>query len=86
MGPSSFISSTLMRLFYLLDRSLKVLYPYSHYFSGATKAVYAPDPFDVGRTLQADITTDTFTLTLTTTGPIDPGWSPFLSYWISEKS
>lgn len=40
--------------------------------SGATKAVYAPDPFDVGRTLQADITTDTFTLTLTTTGPIDP--------------
>ncbi|KAL1812367.1 hypothetical protein ACET3Z_022432 [Daucus carota] len=38
---------------------------------GATKVVYAPDPFDVGRTLQDDITKDALILTSTTTGPID---------------
>ena len=74
-SPSSFTS---FRVFYQLDRRLKVLYYYHHFFfSGATKAVYAPDPFDVGRTLQADITKDGLTLTLTTTGPIDPGWFTF---------
>ncbi|CAK9143658.1 unnamed protein product [Ilex paraguariensis] len=40
--------------------------------SGATKAVYAPEPFDVGRSLQADIISDGQRITLTTTGPIDP--------------
>ncbi|XP_062015996.1 stomatal closure-related actin-binding protein 1 [Rosa rugosa] len=40
--------------------------------SGAIKSVYAPEPFDVGRFLQADIVFDGQRLTLTTAGPIDP--------------
>ncbi|GMH10331.1 hypothetical protein Nepgr_012172 [Nepenthes gracilis] len=40
--------------------------------SGATKSVYAPEPFDVGRMLQAEITFDGQNFTLTTSGPIDP--------------
>ncbi|KAL8480236.1 hypothetical protein ACS0TY_026964 [Phlomoides rotata] len=40
--------------------------------SGATKAAYAPEPFDVGRTLQADISTNDQTVTVTTSAPIDP--------------
>ncbi|KAF3453138.1 hypothetical protein FNV43_RR03573 [Rhamnella rubrinervis] len=40
--------------------------------SGATKLVYAPEPFDVGRILQVDITAEGQKITLTTTGPIDP--------------
>ena len=40
---------------------------------GANKSVYAPEPFDVGRVLQADISTDDQTITLSTSGPIDPG-------------
>ncbi|XP_057480605.1 stomatal closure-related actin-binding protein 1 [Actinidia eriantha] len=40
--------------------------------SGATKSVYAPEPFDVGRILQAEIISDGQNITLTTTGPIDP--------------
>lgn len=39
--------------------------------------MYAPEPFDVGRILQVDITTEGQMITLTTTGPIDPG--PVLS-------
>ncbi|KAK9125669.1 hypothetical protein Scep_014515 [Stephania cephalantha] len=39
---------------------------------GATKAVYAPEPFDVGRILAADIALDDQTATVTTAGPIDP--------------
>lgn len=42
-------------------------------FSGATKSIYAPEPFDVGRILQADILTDEQTITVTTSAPIDPG-------------
>lgn len=41
--------------------------------SGATKSMYAPEPFDVGQILQADILTDDQTITVTTSGPIDPG-------------
>lgn len=41
--------------------------------SGATKSVYAPEPFDVGRILQADIVADGQTITISTIGPIDPG-------------
>lgn len=41
--------------------------------SGATKSAYAPEPFDVGRILQADIVSEGKQITLTTTGPIDPG-------------
>ncbi|KAI5335359.1 hypothetical protein L3X38_025492 [Prunus dulcis] len=40
--------------------------------SGAIKSVYAPEPFDVGRILQADINLEGQWLTLTTAGPIDP--------------
>ncbi|CAL2256672.1 unnamed protein product [Prunus armeniaca] len=40
--------------------------------SGAIKSVYAPEPFDVGRILQADIILEGQWLTLTTAGPIDP--------------
>lgn len=41
--------------------------------SGATKTVYAPEPFDVGRVLHADIIFDGQKFTISTTGPIDPG-------------
>ncbi|KAL0418443.1 UNVERIFIED_CONTAM: Stomatal closure-related actin-binding protein 1 [Sesamum radiatum] len=40
--------------------------------SGATKSEYAPEPFDVGRILRADISTDDQTITITTSAPIDP--------------
>ncbi|KAL3718538.1 hypothetical protein ACJRO7_003635 [Eucalyptus globulus] len=40
--------------------------------SGATKQVYAPEPFDVGRILQADIFSEGQHSTLSTTGPIEP--------------
>ncbi|KAI4308227.1 hypothetical protein L6164_031324 [Bauhinia variegata] len=40
--------------------------------SGATKSVYAPEPFDVGRILQVDIVLEGQHITLSTTGPIDP--------------
>ncbi|XP_004291720.1 PREDICTED: uncharacterized protein LOC101300025 [Fragaria vesca subsp. vesca] len=40
--------------------------------SGAIKSVYAPEPFDVGWFLQADIVFNGQRLTLTTAGPIDP--------------
>uniref|UniRef100_A0A5B7BCA0 Stomatal closure-related actin-binding protein 1 n=1 Tax=Davidia involucrata TaxID=16924 RepID=A0A5B7BCA0_DAVIN len=40
--------------------------------SGATKPIYAPEPFDVGRVLQVDIISDGQRIMLTTTGPIDP--------------
>ncbi|KAL7151955.1 hypothetical protein ABFS83_04G066300 [Erythranthe nasuta] len=40
--------------------------------SGATKSIYAPEPFDVGRILQAEILAVDQIITLTTSGPIDP--------------
>ncbi|KAJ1384116.1 Stomatal closure-related actin-binding protein, fused Ig-PH domain, partial [Sesbania bispinosa] len=40
--------------------------------SGATKSVYAPEPFDVGRILQVDIISEGSQITLSTTGPIEP--------------
>ncbi|KAK7259949.1 hypothetical protein RIF29_25583 [Crotalaria pallida] len=40
--------------------------------SGATKPVYAPEPLDVGRTLQVDIISEGMQITLSSTGPIDP--------------
>ncbi|KAJ9146616.1 hypothetical protein P3X46_028856 [Hevea brasiliensis] len=40
--------------------------------SGATKSVYAPEPFDVGRVLQVEIIADGQQVMLTTTGAIDP--------------
>ncbi|KAL3637111.1 Stomatal closure-related actin-binding protein 3 [Castilleja foliolosa] len=40
---------------------------------GANKCVYAPEPIDVGRVLQADITSNGLKDTLTTNGPIEQG-------------
>ncbi|KAE8691650.1 Stomatal closure-related actin-binding protein 1 [Hibiscus syriacus] len=40
--------------------------------SGASKSVYAPEPFDVGRILQVEIVYDGELIILTTTGAIDP--------------
>lgn len=40
--------------------------------AGATKSVYAPEPFDVGRILQAEISYDSQKITLTTTCALDP--------------
>ncbi|CAI9106200.1 OLC1v1005293C7 [Oldenlandia corymbosa var. corymbosa] len=40
--------------------------------SGATKPIYAPEPFDVSRTLQAEIAFDGQKIIVETTGPIDP--------------
>ena len=45
------------------------------YLLGATKPIYAPEPSDVGRILQADIISDALSISLTTSGPIDPGKS-----------
>lgn len=40
--------------------------------SGANKSIYAPEPFDVGRILQADIVSNGQRVTVTTIGPIEP--------------
>lgn len=50
---------------------------------GATKPIYAPEPFDVGRLLQVDIVFDDQRSALTTTGPIDPGLIRFLYFFPS---
>ena len=42
-------------------------------YPGASKSVYAPEPFDVGRILQAEIIYDGQLIILTTTSAIDPG-------------
>ncbi|XP_038988214.1 stomatal closure-related actin-binding protein 1-like isoform X1 [Phoenix dactylifera] len=39
---------------------------------GATKSVYAPEPFDVGRFVLAEIVMGAESITVATTGPIDP--------------
>lgn len=39
---------------------------------GANKSVYAPEPIDIGRVLQVDITSNGQTVSVTTAGPIDP--------------
>ncbi|KAK6149018.1 hypothetical protein DH2020_016543 [Rehmannia glutinosa] len=40
---------------------------------GANKCVYAPEPIDVGRVLEVDITSNGLKVTLTTDGPIEQG-------------
>ncbi|CAI9285224.1 unnamed protein product [Lactuca saligna] len=40
--------------------------------SGATKPIYAPEPSDVGRLLQVNVISVGVSVTLTTSGPIDP--------------
>ncbi|TKY69482.1 Stomatal closure-related actin-binding protein 3 [Spatholobus suberectus] len=58
--------------------------PYTSYVSktcqGATKSVYAPEPFDIGRILQVDIISEGQQITSSTTGPIDPGWVPTVTW------
>jgi len=46
---------------------------YNITFSGATKSVYGPEPFDVGHVLQADVISESEHVTVSTAGPIDPG-------------
>ncbi|XP_068663575.1 stomatal closure-related actin-binding protein 1 [Aristolochia californica] len=48
--------------------------------SGATKSVYAPEPFDVGRFLQAEISSNDQKFVVTTTGLIDaaPGLGSYV--------
>lgn len=53
---------------------LSNLYGSISILSGANKSIYAPEPFDVGRTLGADIISNGQKKTVTTAGPIDPGW------------
>lgn len=65
--------------------SLHELLDYFSISSGANKSVYAPEPFDVGRILQADIVSNGQKVTLITAGPIGPGrlfskFFVFLSY------
>ena len=50
------------------------------WYAGATKSVYAPEPFDVGRFLQAEIVLNDEKATLSTTAPIDSGWVALLYY------
>ncbi|XP_021745598.1 stomatal closure-related actin-binding protein 3-like [Chenopodium quinoa] len=40
--------------------------------AGANKPIYAPEPLDVGKILQADVVSDTQTISVTTVAPIDP--------------
>ncbi|KAJ6912522.1 hypothetical protein NC651_015064 [Populus alba x Populus x berolinensis] len=47
--------------------------------SGADKTFYAPEPFDVGRVLQVDIVSNGQKVSVTTSGPIEPGWSAGLA-------
>lgn len=42
-------------------------------FLGANKPIYAPEPLDVGKILQADVVSDTHTISVTTVSAIDPG-------------
>ncbi|XP_017248382.1 stomatal closure-related actin-binding protein 3 isoform X2 [Daucus carota subsp. sativus] len=42
------------------------------FISGANKSSYAPEPFDVGRILQVDITSNGHKAAVTTAGPVDP--------------
>ena len=42
--------------------------------TGANKTFYAPEPFDVGRVLQVDIVSNGQKVSVTTSGPIEPGW------------
>ncbi|CAI9300327.1 unnamed protein product [Lactuca saligna] len=37
---------------------------------GATKPIYAPEPSDVGRLVEAEVISDRLSITLTTSGPI----------------
>ena len=44
-------------------------------YLGATKPIYAPEPSDVGRLLEAEVISDRLSITLTTSGPIELGLS-----------
>lgn len=51
---------------------------FNYLSSGATKLVYAPEPFDVGRVLQAEITYGDQITSVTTASAIDPGLSRYV--------
>ena len=42
--------------------------------SGANRSVYAPEPYDVGRVIQAVVLSNAQKFTVTTDGPINTGW------------
>ncbi|XP_038721264.1 stomatal closure-related actin-binding protein 2-like isoform X2 [Tripterygium wilfordii] len=46
--------------------------------AGVNKSAYAPEPFDVGRMLQAEIISNGQKVTVTTAGPIDPGLGSYV--------
>ncbi|GER52552.1 hypothetical protein STAS_30010 [Striga asiatica] len=55
---------------------------------GANKCVYAPEPIDVGRVLQADIVSNGLKITLTSNGPIQQGGGNSAAkslFWQSRK-
>ncbi|KAM5552722.1 stomatal closure-related actin-binding protein 3-like [Rosa sericea] len=54
--------------------------------SGANKLTYAPEPFDVGRTLGADIISNGQKLTVTTAGPIDPGLESYIDTLLRKSN
>ncbi|KAI4386197.1 hypothetical protein MLD38_004151 [Melastoma candidum] len=58
------ISRSSVQWYHLVDERKELI-------SGATRPVYAPEPHDVGRALQADIVLDGVHMTLSTTGPIE---------------
>ncbi|KAG1365495.1 stomatal closure-related actin-binding protein 1 [Cocos nucifera] len=64
-GPAPDISNCSIQ-WYRTDGSKKEL------ISGATKTLYAPEPFDVGRFLQVEIVLNDERFLVTTTSPIEP--------------
>ena len=48
--------------------------------SGANRSVYAPEPYDVGRVIQADILSNDQRFTVATVGPINTGWCYLTDY------
>jgi hypothetical protein len=46
---------------------------YYDLIAGATKFTYAPEPFDVGRLLQAEIVLNADKITVQTNGPVNHG-------------
>lgn len=65
------LSTVIHKLFaqFLLHLSYYIYF----FMLGANKCVYAPEPIDVGRVLQADIASNGLKVTLTTDGPIEQG-------------
>ncbi|KAH7557101.1 hypothetical protein JRO89_XS11G0046800 [Xanthoceras sorbifolium] len=54
--------------------------------SGANKSAYAPEPFDVGRVLQAEILSNGPKVTVSSAGPIDPGLGSYVETLLRKSS